>query len=212
MKKLFLSAIFLGLVFSTAVAANAGDHAAVASKKNALIYNGYGGDQLTQGVSVWKKILSTVIDAKDGDSRALLINVSAVTGIFTANTNVEVAQDLRAVLDSARIQVAVKVDGKWAKPGLVTFDSLLRMNIDSNTPNFVNLDLTEQTAAHSFSFYQVGIAPTQDNDHTVEVFARISIDAQTFSNSGINMTEATAFIGPRTLTVTTAKVDLDENE
>jgi len=210
MKKFFLMAIFLGLLFSTAIAANADDHAAVNAKKNMLIYSGSGGDQIVKSVSVWKKILSTTIDA-DGDSdQALLISVSAVTGIFTSNVNIENPNDLRAVTDSASIQVAVKVDGKWATPGLVTFDSLMRFNIDTNTAGFVSEDLSAQTTAHSFNFYKVGITPTDDDDHRVEVFARITVNANALTNSGINLTDVSAFIGPRTLTVETAQVDDDE--
>jgi hypothetical protein len=53
MKKIFLLAVFLGLVLNTAVAANAGDHAAINARKNMLIYSGSGGDQIVKSVSVW---------------------------------------------------------------------------------------------------------------------------------------------------------------
>jgi hypothetical protein len=210
MKKIFLLAVFLGLVLNTAVAANADDHAAVNARKNMLIYSGSGGDQIVKSVSVWKKILSTTIDAEGSDDQALLISVSAVTGIFTSNTNIENPNDLRVVTDSAAIQVAVKVDGKWATPGLVTFDSLMRFNIDTNSASFASEDLSAQTTAHSFNFYKVGLADTDGDDHKVEVFARISVDANALTNSGVNLTDMSAFIGPRTLTVETAQVDDDE--
>ena len=126
------------------------------------------------------------------------------------NTNIENPNDLRVVTDSARIQVAVKVDGKWATPGLVTFDSIMRFNIDTNSASFVSVDLSAQTQAHSFNFYKVGLADTDGDDHKVEVFARINVDANALTNSGINTTDVSAFIGPRTLTVETAQVDDDE--
>lgn len=211
MKKFFLAALFLGLVFSTAGAAYADDHAAVNSAKKVLIYNGYANDTLVKNVGPWKKILSTTIDAEDCDSKAFLVNVSAVTGIFSHNINVASSTDLRLVVDAARIQVAVRIDGKWATPGPVTFDSALHYNEQSSTPGFINIDLSGQTAAHSFNFYQIGVADTDDDDHKVEVFARVSLDATALSNSGIDTTDVAAFIGARTLTVETAWVDTDEN-
>jgi hypothetical protein len=211
MKKFFLAAIFLGLMFGTVGAANAKDHAAVDSQKKMLIYNGYAGESVTKSVSPWKKILSTTIDAEDCDDKAFLVSVSGVTGIFSQNLNVATSTDLRLVVDAARIQVAVKIDGKWATPGPVTFDSAMHYNEQSSVPGFINIDMSGQTAAHSFNFYQVGVADTDDDDHTVEVFARVSLDATALSLSGLDSTQVTAVVGSRTLIVETAYVDTDEN-
>ena len=212
MKRFFLAAIFLGLTFGAVGAAKAADRAAVDSEKKLLIYNGYAGDTVSKNVSGWKKIMSTVIDASNCDNKAFLVNVSAVTGLFSQNLNVASSTDLRLVVDAARIQMAVKIDGKWATPGPITFDSAMHYNEQSSYPGFINIDMSAQTAAHSFNFYQIGVADTDNDDHTVEVFARVSLDATALSNSGLDTTQVTAVVGSRTLIVETAKVDLDETK
>ena len=160
--------------------------------------------------SKWQDIdLTTTIDAEEGRSNVLIIHVSMVTGVFSVNLNLQPPNNLSAVLDAARIQVRVLVDGKPATPGPITFDSLIHFNLNATSATFLEADLSGSLAAHSFTFFVAG--PSGDDDHTVKVQARLAVDADVFASSGLTFTDALAVIGKRTLVVQKDRLDVDEH-
>jgi hypothetical protein len=220
MNKLVLIALSLVLFFGIAPGvANAKNRAAVNKSDQVKIVNALevdaAGKLLVDKDDIrtrWQDILPpTLIDAEDGKDKAFLIDVSAVTGIFTANVSIYNNNTVGAVFDKARLQVRVLVDGVEATPGPVTFDALLRFHFAAGSTAFINVDLSARLAAHAFNFYKVGIKDTPGDDHIIRVQARVCLDADTFSRSGLVITDVATIIGKRTVTVETATIDLDED-
>jgi hypothetical protein len=153
-------------------------------------------------------ILETTINGDSGPHNVLIITVSAVTGIFTANLNALDYHNFQAVFDAAHINMKVKVDGRDAVPGPVIFDSMMHFDLNAGTPTFLNLDLSQEMGARSFTFfYFLPNDPNIWSSHKVEVDAWVKVDADVFTAHGFALTDMAAIIGKRTLTVTKSYLD-----
>jgi len=225
MKKLLMAAVAAGFLFSVgagvANAQNSGNTASVDASAYSIVANAFaitsgapcvtegtvaacvlGGFEPEPAACTSCTIMSTTIRGDSAHHNALIITVSAVTGIFTANLNALDYHNIRAVLDAARVKLTVKVDGHDAIPGPVTFDSMLHFDLNAGTPTFINLDLSNEMSAHAFTFiYVLPNDPNVWSDHTVEVDGWVTAYADVLASSGLALTDVKAILGKRTLTV-----------
>jgi len=147
-------------------------------------------------------VLETWINGDHGSHNILIITVSADVGLFTANLNAIDYHNFQAVLDAAHIHMVVKVDGHDAIPGSIILDSMVHFDVNAGTPTFLNLDLTGELGARSFTFFYV--VPNDANiwsGHKVEVDAWPTVDVDVFSAHGFLVSDVLAILGKRTLVV-----------
>jgi hypothetical protein len=180
--------------------------AAVASSRAFLVFS-----RFTPGVTTtpWITVLTTKIDAEEGKDRALLMDLSMESGIFTSDTRF-VPPGLRTLtFEGAVIQAQVLVDGVVATPGVIIWDETMRFleNITTVSGLLEKTDL--EFGARSFNFFKIGLADTPKDDHIVQVQVRFFVDVTRFP-AGLMLNNASAEISARSLTVQQARIDLDE--
>jgi hypothetical protein len=232
MKKHILAALTAGFLFSVAggVAKANDDGSAVNASAYSIISNVFavnsGALCLSSGTAADCSVaatapdpacssctvLETYITGDSGPHNVLIITVSAVTGIFTANLSALDYHNIQAVLDAAHINMTVKVDGIDAIPGPVIFDSMIHFDLNAGTPTFLNLDLTNEMGARSYTFfYFLPSDPNVWHGHKVEVDAWVKADADVLSAHGFALTDITAILGKRTLVVQKSYLDYSHN-
>jgi len=180
--------------------------AAVASSRAFLFFSTFSPGFRT---TPWITVLTTKIDAEEGKARALLMDLSMESGIFTNDFRSTPPGFFTFSVKDAVIQAQVLVDGVVATPGVITWDDTFHLVEHATTAADFLVRSDTEFGARAFNFYKIGLADTPKDDHIVQVQVRFFVDAFTFP-AGFTFSSAAAAVGTRTLTVQQAKIDLDE--
>ena len=205
------------MVLGTAATMNGQDKAAVASSINRVFASQIGNGGTT---TPWTTVLQTVFDAAGAKDKALIVQTSTITGLFSGD--LRLSQET-LLLENAGIQGRVLIDcvmpscdgasntvpaANLAAPGVITLDQAFHFLLQLDAGSFsAALDAT--AGARTFNFYRLGIGKMPKNDHTIQFQVRFMVDAASVSN-GFSLNGVLAGIGKRTMIVDTAHLDLDE--
>jgi hypothetical protein len=193
---------------------NAQDRAAIAASTNRIIESQIGTGGKT---TPWITALRTTFDSSKAADKALIVETSAITGIFSEDIRFRQATLL---LENAGIQGRVLIDCSWptcnpasdsvplknlAAPGVITLDQAFHFLLNTDSVS-LNAALDATAGARSFNFFKVGIGKSPQNDHTVQFQVRLMVSSSDVG--GLN--GVLAGIGKRTMIVEAVKLDLDE--